>query len=200
MNDLTQEVHPNFAATAFNSIRLAMIGNEVQDNAQAVQCLNDTWDADHWLHIQEWLDCQEEPDREESHPQHECQQDEQDHRPCNEEDQRNQLEADQKETQIGDFDKDQAPPNIIAPRPSQYAIQKIKVFEYVELWYFSLEGCLEAFCHNWSQANDTVKTGSTPELSLECPEISVRWDLASATQRGALRPCQVFVPDFGMRR
>ena len=46
----------------------------------------------------------------------------------------------------------------------------------------------------------TVKTGSTPELSPERPEISVRRDLASATRRGALRPCQVFVPDFRMQR
>ena len=46
----------------------------------------------------------------------------------------------------------------------------------------------------------TVKTGSTLELSLEHPEISIRWDLASATQRGALRPCQVFVLDFGTWR
>ena len=46
----------------------------------------------------------------------------------------------------------------------------------------------------------TVKTGSTPELSPERPEISVRRDLASATRRGALHPCQVFVPDFGTRR
>ena len=45
-----------------------------------------------------------------------------------------------------------------------------------------------------------VKTGSTPELSLEHPEISVRWDLASVTRRGALRPCQVFVLDFRMQR
>ena len=46
----------------------------------------------------------------------------------------------------------------------------------------------------------TVKTGSTPELSPEHPEISVRQDLASATQRGALCPCQVFVLDFRMWR
>ena len=46
----------------------------------------------------------------------------------------------------------------------------------------------------------TVKTGSTLELSPERPEISVRWDLASATRRGALHPCQVFVLDFGTRR
>ena len=45
-----------------------------------------------------------------------------------------------------------------------------------------------------------VKTRSTPELFPECLEISVRQDLASATQRGALRPCQVFVLDFRTQR
>ena len=40
-----------------------------------------------------------------------------------------------------------------------------------------------------------VKTGSTPELFPEHLEISVRQHLASATQRGVLHPCQVFV-DF----
>ena len=57
--------------------------------------------------------------------------------------------------------------------------------------------CTNPPCNGKSQA-ETVKTGSTPELSLEHPEISVRWDLASATQRGVLCPCQVFVPDFKM--
>ena len=55
------------------------------------------------------------------------------------------------------------------------------------------------FCQVRKQG-EAVKTGSTPELSPERPEISVRQNLASATQRGALRPCQVFVPDFGTQR
>ena len=45
-----------------------------------------------------------------------------------------------------------------------------------------------------------VKTGSTLELSPEHPEISVRQILASATQRGVLHPCQVFVLDFRTQR
>ena len=43
-------------------------------------------------------------------------------------------------------------------------------------------------------------TGSTSALSPKHPEINVRWNLASATWRGVLHPCQVFVPDFGMWR
>ena len=45
-----------------------------------------------------------------------------------------------------------------------------------------------------------VKTGSTLELSPECLEISYRWDLASATWKGVLHPCQVFVLAFGTWR
>ena len=47
MDDPTQEVRPNFAAAAFNGVRLAMIGDEVQDNEQAIQRLNDAWEVEH---------------------------------------------------------------------------------------------------------------------------------------------------------
>lgn len=32
----------------------------------------------------------------------------------------------------------------IMPHPSPYALERVKKFEYVELWYFSPEGCLDA--------------------------------------------------------
>ena len=59
--------------------------------------------------------------------------------------------------------------------------------------------CEEDLVSEWVLMHG-VKTGSTLELSPERPEISVRQDLASATRRGALHPCQVFVPNFGMQR
>ena len=40
-----------------------------------------------------------------------------------------------------------------------------------------------------SISSNTLKARSTLELSPECPEISVKQDLASATQREALHPC-----------
>ena len=46
MDDPTQEVCPNFATTAFNSVRLAMIGDEIQNNEQAIQYLNDAWQVE----------------------------------------------------------------------------------------------------------------------------------------------------------
>ncbi|KAF9228310.1 hypothetical protein BS17DRAFT_691954, partial [Gyrodon lividus] len=40
--------------------------------------------------------------------------------------------------------------------PSQFALQKLSTFDHVELWYFSLGGCLDtAKHHDRSQADDT---------------------------------------------
>jgi hypothetical protein len=43
----------------------------------------------------------------------------------------------------------------ITPHPSQYAIQKLNNFEYVEIWYFSPEGCKEAMKTSRSIMDDT---------------------------------------------
>ncbi|KAG2344672.1 hypothetical protein BDR05DRAFT_857887, partial [Suillus weaverae] len=45
---------------------------------------------------------------------------------------------------INDFDAEAVVADVLIPCPSQYALQKIKGMEYIELWYFSPEGCREA--------------------------------------------------------
>ena len=45
--------------------------------------------------------------------------------------------------------------NYIAPRPAQYAIQQIEDFEFVELWYFTTEGCADALQHQYTQNDNT---------------------------------------------
>ncbi|KAG8214776.1 hypothetical protein J3R82DRAFT_9911 [Butyriboletus roseoflavus] len=66
------------------------------------------------------------------------------------------------------------PPSIIAPQPSQYAIQKISAFDFVELWYFSPEGCSEAACNHKSQADDMFGLSNTNEILTLHPVASVR--------------------------
>ena len=46
------------------------------------------------------------------------------------------------------------PPNVIASCLSQYALQKIMAFEYIELWYFTRDGCFEATKQSHSQPDD----------------------------------------------
>ncbi|KIK78385.1 hypothetical protein PAXRUDRAFT_16905 [Paxillus rubicundulus Ve08.2h10] len=54
---------------------------------------------------------------------------------------REHAELEKKKPKMNDFDDKTKVRNIIIPRPSQYAILKLKNFEFIELWYFSPEGC-----------------------------------------------------------
>ena len=83
---------------------------------------------------------------------------------------------------------------------------KLKAKEYAQCtgwqlhYYLAMDKIKKKHLQGKERLCVCVKTGSTLELSPERPEISVRWDLASATRRGVLHPCQVFVPDFGTQR
>ncbi|KAF8122776.1 hypothetical protein EV363DRAFT_1300965 [Boletus edulis] len=65
----------------------------------------------------------------------------------------------EKKPTIADFEEDEPLPNAIALRSSQYALQKITAFEYIELWYFTKKGCFEATKQSCSQ--------TTPSASLQ---------------------------------
>ena len=42
----------------------------------------------------------------------------------------------------------------LAPRPAPFAINKLDNFEYVELWYFTPEGCADASDFSKSSADE----------------------------------------------
>jgi hypothetical protein len=68
----------------------------------------------------------------------------------------------------------------IAPRPSQYTIQKLNNFEYIELWYFSPDGCKEALKTSRSIADDTF---SLTKLN---DQLTIHPTSASKASRSAL--------------
>ena len=53
-------------------------------------------------------------------------------------------EAERKKPKINDFDPDAIVPGYIPPRPSSYALNKVKNLKYIELDYFTVKGCAEA--------------------------------------------------------
>ena len=75
---------------------------------------------------------------------------------------------DKKKPSIRNFEEDAPPSNVITCCPSQYALQKIVIFEYVELWYFTREGCFEASRLAHSQADDAFSIASTNEILTLC--------------------------------
>ncbi|KAG1802354.1 uncharacterized protein BJ212DRAFT_1285945, partial [Suillus subaureus] len=63
--------------------------------------------------------------------------------------------AEKKKPKINDFKIGVAVGDTLTPRPSQYAIHKLKSFKYVELWYFSPDGCRETADDAKTSADDT---------------------------------------------
>jgi len=45
--------------------------------------------------------------------------------------------------------------DFLMPRPSSYALRKLKDFEYVELYYFTQEGCVDALENQHTMSEDT---------------------------------------------
>ncbi|KIK43865.1 hypothetical protein CY34DRAFT_23364 [Suillus luteus UH-Slu-Lm8-n1] len=54
------------------------------------------------------------------------------------------LEAERKKLKMNSFEHASSVGDYLTPLPTQYAIQKLTNFEFVELWYFSPEGCKDA--------------------------------------------------------
>jgi hypothetical protein len=65
------------------------------------------------------------------------------------------LDAKKKKPKMNGFSATTTISDAIAPRPSQYAIQKLDNFEYIELWYFSPKGCKDTMKSSLSIADDT---------------------------------------------
>ena len=56
---------------------------------------------------------------------------------------------------MNDFDKNTMVNDFITPRPLAYALHHLKDFDYVELWYFTQEGCADASQNQQTQNEDT---------------------------------------------
>ncbi|KAJ7433954.1 hypothetical protein B0H11DRAFT_2119934 [Mycena galericulata] len=54
------------------------------------------------------------------------------------------LEVEKKKPKLGEFDAALVIPDFLGPRASNFAKKKLEDKEYVELWYWSKEGCLDA--------------------------------------------------------
>ncbi|KAJ7866700.1 hypothetical protein B0H13DRAFT_1636535 [Mycena leptocephala] len=78
------------------------------------------------------------------------------------------LEAEKKKPKLGDFDKTLLIPDYLGPRASNFAKKKLDDKEYVELWYWTKEGCLDAESHRGGVEADEsfgiTQVGSTLSL------------------------------------
>lgn len=142
-------------------------------NEQAVQQLVVAWSQTHAQDVEAWNQ-QVRADIAERAEQQRQLQEEEDTRRREEERQEEEerREQEQKKPKINDFEEGKMVGNYVAPRPSQFAIDKLKSFNYVELWYFTPEGCATA--HEVDRALSEDAYGHT-RLDDLIPEADLTW-------------------------
>ena len=163
--DLIQEPMPDFAAEEVAPLRDALMVAFGWNEERAIQHLEETW----WqAHLQ-----QDPPILPRQVHQEEDQERIQDRREEVPEVLAEQAQ-DKKKPSISDFEEDAPPPNVIASCLLQYTLQKIAAFEYIELWYFTRDGCFEATKQSHSQPDDTFGLLSSNDVLTLHPVVSVK--------------------------
>ena len=160
-NDPALEICPDFEGQGWGYLRQMMIdmhqGPQPLTVEEAAQHLKDTWAQEHDQRVAQWQ-AQREQDNAELEEQarqaHEEEEGQRAQRDREAEEQRREVEK--RKPKLNDFDDNRAVDSWIAPRPAEYALNKINALEYVELDYFTMRGCLEATRDsNQSTSHDT---------------------------------------------
>ncbi|KAG2043194.1 hypothetical protein BDR03DRAFT_1006071 [Suillus americanus] len=140
--DPALDIQPDFSTPIFKGLRDQIIGGTQMTHEDVAADLTTAWQQDHDLRVLAWTRQsdedtrlaaevakanQEQADQERLQLEHEAEVE--------------LRKAEKKKPKINDFKTGMVIGDTLTPRPSQYAIHKLKTFEYVELWYFSPDGC-----------------------------------------------------------
>ena len=151
LHDPHLEVIPDHAGPHYDVLRNALVQNGLTPE-QAVQALNDSWTQNHDARALAW-DQQVAANLAAQLNQVQQPQDQAPDDPPQPGEER--VEGEKKKLKMKDFNEAVSVGNYIAPRPSQYALRRLEDFEYVELWYFTPEGCSDATQLQTTQHDDT---------------------------------------------
>ena len=143
--DPTGHACPNFASLTYATVRLAMTTGGQLNGAGAAEQLATAWNQMHTREVKAW-DLQAQADVAEQEEQHILAEADKARLRANDKRQKEdeQKELGKKSLKINDFDNNKMVGDFIMPRPSQFAVGKLKSFSFIELWYFTKEGCSEA--------------------------------------------------------
>ncbi|KAF8800487.1 hypothetical protein BYT27DRAFT_7200087 [Phlegmacium glaucopus] len=158
------EVMPDHAGPHYNALRDVLTQNGMTIE-QAVQALNDSWTQNHEERVQRWNQQEANDVNAAEELQRQLQQDDEQQaiqQPAERDVERPDLEK--KKPKMKEFDDSAIVGNYIAPRPAQYALRRIEDFEYVELWYLTPEGCIDATQHQSTQNDDTFGLSKVDDM------------------------------------
>ncbi|KAG1818067.1 uncharacterized protein BJ212DRAFT_1498984 [Suillus subaureus] len=168
--DPSLEVVPDFTSNLYAGICVDLTGATNQTEEQVIEHLTQTWNADHDARVADWNQNQE-PEAQAlaaAERVHAAQQDAE-HIQCETEAEKEQVEAEKKKLKMNGFDKTSTIGDFLAPCPAQYTIQKLTNFEYVELWYFSLDRCKDTLKMLHSTADNNLSLTRMDNQLMLCP-------------------------------
>ncbi|KAG2104381.1 uncharacterized protein F5147DRAFT_762130 [Suillus discolor] len=155
--DPNLEMVPDFAGNLYAGIRADLGAATNQTGEEVVARLTETWNADHNARVVEWNQDREAEARVLAEAERARTAQENEERTQREaETERERTEAEKKKPKMNGFEHASSVGDYLTPRPAQYAIQKLTNFEYVELWYFSPEGCKDALKSSRSVADNDM--------------------------------------------
>jgi hypothetical protein len=178
-HDPATDYMPDYESDAYQGMRLLISNARNCSVLDAITFLQETWTADITAKKAQWA-AQEVADAADRQA---------------EEDNRRKEEARQlreagpapqaidpapKKPTMPSFDPDKAMPNKLLARPGKYALKRLAEFKYVELWYFTADGCADAKA-NHSNADDTYS------LAQVGGQVSIRSANASNASKKAVR-------------
>ncbi|KAG2099903.1 uncharacterized protein F5147DRAFT_763024 [Suillus discolor] len=166
--DPNLEMVPDFAGNLYAGIRADLGAATNQTGEEVVARLTETWNADHNARVAEWNQDREAEARVLAEAERaRTAQENEERTQWEAETERERTEAEKKKPKMNGFEHASSVGDYLTPRPAQYAIQKLTNFEYVELWYFSPEGCKDALKSSRSVAdNDMSITRTDDQLTL----------------------------------
>ncbi|KAI6144568.1 hypothetical protein BKA82DRAFT_4358305 [Pisolithus tinctorius] len=174
MADPNLEICPDFKSATFCKICKALMANLNIEPEQAIECLITAWDTNHQCRITEWeAQCQAQAEADLAKNQ--CR--EAELAACRlaaEAAENEPQDAEHKKPLMSNFTSGCPPPSVLVNRPSQYATNKLTSCEYVELWYFSPEGCSDAAHNAKTNADDAFGLSSMNDILTLRPIASVK--------------------------
>ena len=173
--DPTNVPCPDFAGAAYAAVRQAMSANGQITNEQAAEQLTAAWNQTHAQDVENW-NLQVQADIAEQEELTRLAEEEEARRRADDEREKEEerKEQEKKRPKINDFDETKMVADHVMPRPSQFAIGKLKSFSYIELWYFTDEGCAEAQVSSRAQSDDAYGLTKVDDLVALKPVASVK--------------------------
>jgi len=144
-HDPNLEARPDFTSVAYDAICTALAAAEGIAKEAVTTRLSDAWDNDHDIRKAAWDQQLKEDEAEETITRLAREEDQQ----CEQEELRQAEEAERKEKEkkrpkVKDFVANKPVKDTTQLHPSRFAVHKLEEREYIELYYFTLEGCTEA--------------------------------------------------------